>query len=211
MITLITPHLQLASVVDLDLACLRALGLEGLLLDIDGTLKHYHASECSAPVTAWVRSLQAGGIRLCLLSNGKPGRVGTFADKLGVPWIAKAFKPLPFGCWKALRRLGLSPVRTALVGDQLFADVLAGRLAGLFTIFVPPLHVQEPWFTRLKRPLERRVLRWLNGPTGSGGAPPRVRGNSRAGNGRPVETDDVETRRNAPAPLEEERLIHVLP
>jgi hypothetical protein len=42
-----------------------------------------------------------------------------------------------------------------------FADVLAGRLAGLFTILVTPLGHHEPWFTRVKRPFERQVLRWM--------------------------------------------------
>ena len=47
-----------------------------------------------------------------------------------------------------------------MVGDQVFADILAGRLAGLKTILVDPIHPEEePWFTRLKRPPERWVLR----------------------------------------------------
>ena len=45
--------------------------------------------------------------------------------------------------------------RTAMVGDQVFADVMAGRLAGVFTILVRPIHPEdEPWFTRWKRPWE---------------------------------------------------------
>jgi len=55
--------------------------------------------------------------------------------------------------------LELRPEQTAIVGDQLFADVLAGRLAGLFTILVRPTSPSEPLWTRVKRPLERRVLR----------------------------------------------------
>ncbi len=46
-----------------------------------------------------------------------------------------------------------------MVGDQLFADVVSGRLAGLACILVRPIHPeQEPWFTRMKRPLERFLL-----------------------------------------------------
>jgi predicted HAD superfamily phosphohydrolase YqeG len=49
-----------------------------------------------------------------------------------------------------------------VVGDQLFADVMAARLAGLASILVRPIHPEEePWFTRLKRPLERVLLRRL--------------------------------------------------
>jgi HAD superfamily phosphatase (TIGR01668 family) len=159
MLSIITPHLQLASVLELDLARLHRLGLDGLLLDLDCTLKDYHAPEISVPVRTWVKTLSAAGIRLCLLSNGKARRVATFAEQLGIPFVAKAFKPLPFGCRAALKMLNLPRARTAVVGDQLFADVLAGRLAGLSTILVRPTSPREPWFTRLKRPLERRLLR----------------------------------------------------
>jgi len=70
-----------------------------------------------------------------------------------------AVKPLPVGCWRAARKLGLARRQTAMVGDQLFADVVAGKLAGVKTILVRPIHPEEePWFTRLKRPLERAVL-----------------------------------------------------
>jgi predicted HAD superfamily phosphohydrolase YqeG len=56
--------------------------------------------------------------------------------------------------------MAFPPASTALVGDQVFADVLAGRLAGLKTILVEPIHPEEePWYTRLKRPPERWVLR----------------------------------------------------
>jgi HAD superfamily phosphatase (TIGR01668 family) len=162
MLTLFTPHLQVASVLDLGPAQLHALGLDGLLLDIDCTLKDYRAHDFRTEVVDWVRELQKERIRLCLLSNGKPHRIGPLAGLLGLPFIAKAFKPLPFGCRAALRKLGLPPERTAVVGDQVFADIMAGRLSGMFTILVRPTTPEEPWFTRLKRPLERKVLRWIN-------------------------------------------------
>ena len=38
-----------------------------------------------------------------------------------------------------------------VVGDQIFADILAGNLAGVFTILVTPIKPeQEHWFTRIK-------------------------------------------------------------
>jgi HAD superfamily phosphatase (TIGR01668 family) len=103
--------------------------------------------------------LRAAGLRLCLLSNGKPRRIEPIARALEVPFVAKAFKPLPFGCRAALRLLDLRPDEAAIVGDQLFADVLAGRLARLFTVLVRPTSWEEPLWTRVKRPLERHLLK----------------------------------------------------
>jgi HAD superfamily phosphatase (TIGR01668 family) len=172
MLSVVTPHLQLTSVLELELSRVRELGLDGLLLDVDCTLKDHGAPEFPSPVRDWCDGLRAGGVRLCLLSNGRSGRIGRLAGQLDLPFVARAFKPLPVGCLLGLRKLGVPRSRAAVVGDQVFADVMAGRLAGLFTILVRPTSTVEPWFTRLKRPAERRVLRWINGSTE---APQRLR------------------------------------
>ena len=162
MLSLVTPHLQLNSILELKIDRLRSLGLDGLLLDLDCTLKDYPDNGFRAEVIDWVQTLSSNGIILCILSNAKPRRIEPLARELDIPFVAKAFKPFPFGCHIALKKLRLNPQHTALVGDQLFSDILAGRLAGLFTILVRPTSPEEPLFTRLKRPVERQVLRWIN-------------------------------------------------
>ena len=159
MLRILTPHLCVESVLELGLDRLRGLGIEALLLDVDCTLTRYRAAEVSAEIAHWIEELRAAGIVVCLVSNGRGGRISRLAEQLGVPFVAKAFKPLPRGCKAALRKLGTSRERTAMVGDQVFADVAAARLAGLFSVLVRPIHPEEePWYTRLKRPLEN-VLR----------------------------------------------------
>ena len=169
MLRLLAPHLQVESVLDLDVDRLRQLELDALLLDVDCTLKSYSAETASAEVAAWLDGLRAAEIGVCLVSNGLARRVGRFAEGLDLPFVAKAAKPLPFGCRAALRKMGFDRRRTAIVGDQLFADVMAGRLAGLTSILVRPIRPEEePWFTRLKRPLERLLLRRMNAKSGEG-------------------------------------------
>jgi len=160
MLKLFTPDLRLESVAELSPERLRDLGLEALLLDIDCTLTRYRSEEVAPEVRAWLEGLRSAGIGLCLVSNGRGRRVREFAKRLNLPFVAGALKPLPFGCWSAVRRLGFARQRTAMVGDQVFADVMAARLARLTSILVRPIHPEdEPWFTRIKRPLERWVLR----------------------------------------------------
>ncbi len=162
MISLVTPNLQIDNVLELTVDRVRSLHLDGLLLDMDCTLKDYHERQCNPAVIQWIRTLSSSGIQLCILSNAKLERLMPLVETIGIPFVAKAFKPLPFGCKAGLQKLQLSAGRTAMVGDQLFSDVLAGRLAGLFTILVRPTSLEEPWFTRIKRPMERRVLRRIN-------------------------------------------------
>ena len=158
----ISPHHRIGSVCELSLHKLRELGLDALLLDVDCTLKRYGDGDVSPEVKQWLDETRQGGISLCLLSNGMGARIGRLAERLQLPFIAKACKPLPRGCHKALRMINASPQRTAMVGDQLLADIIAGRLAGLTTILVEPIHPEEEhWFTRVKRPVEKVLLRLM--------------------------------------------------
>jgi HAD superfamily phosphatase (TIGR01668 family) len=93
-----------------------------------------------------------------LFSNGRQARIAGIAAELGLPYVAEAMKPWPHGCRRGLTALGLPAERVAVVGDQIFADILAGRLARLFTVLVRPTSRVEPWFTRLKRPFEAPIL-----------------------------------------------------
>jgi hypothetical protein len=64
--------------------------------------------------------------------------------------------------------MGTRPATTALVGDQLFTDVLGGNLLGMYTILVEPLSPDEFPTTKLVRRLERlvrsRVVKRVSGP-----------------------------------------------
>ncbi|MGO9107840.1 MAG: YqeG family HAD IIIA-type phosphatase [Thermoguttaceae bacterium] len=159
MIRFLTPHYRIASVLELTPARLRGLGLESLLLDADCTLKRYRSEVCAPGVAEWLDALRQAGLGLCLVSNGLRKRIARFARPLGLPFVARAMKPFPMGCRRAMRQMGFRRQSTAMVGDQLFADIMAGRLAGLTTFLVEPIHPEdEPWFTRLKRRPERWLL-----------------------------------------------------
>jgi HAD superfamily phosphatase (TIGR01668 family) len=159
MLRIVTPHYRVRSVWELTPERLRHWGLRALLLDVDCTLTRYHRDEALPEAAAWIEQLRAAEFRLCLVSNGMGRRIEQFAERIGLPCVAKAMKPLPWGLWSAIRRLECVPSETAIVGDQVFADVMAGRLAGIRSILVEPIHPEEePWYTRLKRLPERLVL-----------------------------------------------------
>jgi len=159
MLALLTPHLQLNSISDLSPEHLHSVNRVGLLLDVDCTLKDHGAPTFPPSTVEWIQLMRSSGLRMCLLSNGKARRIEPLARTLQIPFVAKAFKPFPFGCRAALRLLDLPSQQCAIVGDQIFADVLAGQLARLFTVLVRPTSPIEPIWTRIKRPFERFVLK----------------------------------------------------
>jgi uncharacterized protein len=162
MLQLITPHYRIRHVWELTPERLQQWGITGLLLDVDCTLKCYGQKDVPPDVAAWIEQLRLAGVRLCLVSNGLGRRIEAFAQRIGLPFVAQAMKPLPWGVKCGIEKLALPPSKIALVGDQIFADIMAGRLAHIRTILVEPIHPEEePWFTRLKRFPERLVLRRL--------------------------------------------------
>jgi putative phosphatase len=163
MFHLITPHIRVESILQLSVDWFRDRGISGVLLDVDCTLKRYRETDIRPETAQWLSALKSGGIGCCIVSNGRNHRIEQFADKLGMPFVANALKPFPFGVYRAMTKMGFQPEHTAMIGDQVFADVLAGRWAGIKCILVRPFHPEEePWFTRLKRTPERLWLGWLD-------------------------------------------------
>lgn len=165
MFSFLSPNAQFDNVLEISPEFLRSMNRTGVLLDVDCTLKDYGSPTVPPAVQKWIGELRESGLRPCLLSNGKSRRIGPLANILGIPFVAKAFKPLPFGCRAALRLLDLPASRTAIIGDHVFADILAGNLAKLLTILVRPTTDVEPIWTRVKRPFERFVLRRIGQPS----------------------------------------------
>jgi HAD superfamily phosphatase (TIGR01668 family) len=131
-----------------------------ILLDVDCTLKYYSSKTILPNIATWLDRKRDQGFQFCLLSNGRRRRIAQLAEQLDLSFLAPAYKPFPSGCSKAMRMLHLDPQYTALVGDQIFADVMAANLAGIRSILVKPLRPEEePIFARIKRPFERLVLK----------------------------------------------------
>lgn len=154
------PHLVLDAVTDLDPAHLHAHGIVGVILDLDNTLVRWHRDDMTDAVMEWLWTLKAAGIKLCILSNSMLSRRSErIAERLGCPNIRQARKPSRSGFHRALEAMGTSPETTAIVGDQMFTDIVGGNRLGLHTVMVRPIHPKEFPATRyLSRPLERLLL-----------------------------------------------------
>ena len=110
---------------------LRARGVKVLLADLDNTLAPYGVPKPSGEVVAWRARLEQAGITLFLLSNSRrPGRAQHYAEALGIPYEGHAGKPKSGGFRRALARMNAAPEEAAIVGDQIFTDILGGEPSG---------------------------------------------------------------------------------
>lgn len=138
---------------------LQACGIRALLMDVDNTLAPYETEEPDEALRAWIAVLTKSGVRLALLSNNSAGRVERFNRTLGLPAYSKARKPLLRVSRCAMQALGCRAEETAVLGDQIFTDLLVGRRMKVRVLIVLPIRDRRDPLTRCKRWLERPFVR----------------------------------------------------
>ncbi len=131
--------------------------IKALILDVDNTLIDYQKN-LSKSVEKWAKDLKGQGTKLYILSNtNNKEKVEKVANILGIPYISFAKKPLKSGFLKVQNNLKENPQNIAIVGDQVFTDVIGGNRCNMFTILVDPIDKKEFWYTGWKRPLEDKI------------------------------------------------------
>ncbi|KAB3527595.1 YqeG family HAD IIIA-type phosphatase [Alkaliphilus serpentinus] len=156
---LLTPDLFVDSIFQLNLDTLKERGIKGLIIDIDNTLVAWDIKFASEDTKKWLLKLKEQGFDVCLVSNNTEDRVVTFNEELKLPAIHRATKPRRGAFKKAMGLMKSNLKNTAVIGDQIFTDVLGGNRMGLFTILVIPIESKEFWWTTLVRKVERHVLK----------------------------------------------------
>ncbi len=148
------PHEIYDDVTSITPAELARLGVRGLLLDIDGTLAQTREPAPSQAVHDWLLDMRRSGIALYVLSNNKsPARTQRFAELIGCDWRHHSHKPSRRGFLAAAEELGLAPGELAIVGDQIWTDVLGGLRCGMKTLMVQSTDTYL-WYFPLRRLVE---------------------------------------------------------
>lgn len=156
---LLKPKIKLERVTDITVEILKKYNITSLILDVDNTLSTHHGQVLTDGLSDWLVYMKENGIFLTVLSNSKEKRVKPFAEKINLDYISLGLKPLPFGFRRAMKRFGLKRKQTAIVGDQIFTDILGGNLVGICTILLTPIKLETTRGFRFKRWLERIVFK----------------------------------------------------
>jgi HAD superfamily phosphatase (TIGR01668 family) len=158
MLKLLRPHHTVGFLTEIDIVALEELGIRGLLLDLDNTLVAWDSHIVDQRVERWLCQAKESSLSLCLVTNAKLARVERTIQALGIPYVALARKPMLRGFRKAMQMLGTAPKETAMVGDQIFTDVLGANLLGLYSILIQLPNPQEQWWMKGTRRVERWVM-----------------------------------------------------
>lgn len=130
-----------------------------ILFDMDNTLvdNNYKYSE---ELKKWTEYIASQGVKLHILSNSTMGKkVKKIAKDLGMKYHYNASKPLKKGFKKVIEEMNVNKDEVLMIGDQLFTDVWGGNRFGIKTLLVCPIAEKEIFVARVKRPLERWILK----------------------------------------------------
>lgn len=136
---------------------LKEKGIDVLLMDFDNTIVPYTNDVPSREIENWFVEMKDAGICLCVVSNTKRGRAVQFCNERGIDCITHAKKPFQKGIREAIFRYGVEEARFALVGDQIFTDVLGANCARILSVLVRPIHLHNFWL-RARHVLEKPFI-----------------------------------------------------
>ncbi len=145
----------------IDLQNLKGKGIEGLILDLDNTLVPWNEHAVFPEVRSWIDEVKNSGFNACIVSNNDARRGEKVQKIFDLPAFWKAVKPRRRTFRKALALMELTPPQVAVVGDQIFTDILGGNRLGLYTILVHPINKREFLGTMCVRKVEKIVLSGL--------------------------------------------------
>ena len=130
--------------------------ISGIILDIDNTIVADGKTEIPLSIFEWLKDIE---LPVCLLSNGRASRVKFFAESLELNYVYRAKKPFKAGYCKAAKLLDIEDfAKIAVIGDQLFSDILGGNIHGFYTIKIEPIDKEaDPLAVKVKRWFERFV------------------------------------------------------
>lgn len=155
---MLVPNFIFSSIFEITPQFLERQGITALVLDVDNTLRLHGEKDPFEGILDWCVLMKESGIKLTISSNNFKKSVSKFAEKLDLDYVAMSCKPFPLGLSRAVKKFGISKKKIAIVGDQIFTDVIGGNIEGVMTILVNPLKQEKGFLWTLKRHVEKPFI-----------------------------------------------------
>ncbi len=133
--------------------------IKALILDVDNTLTGHGSQKLPLEIEKWLSEMNSAGIKMVIVSNNFKKRVEPFAKSINLKFCAFSCKPSPLGLAKATKMLGVKKSEVALVGDQIFTDILGANIYNIKSLLVLPMYGDIKFTIRLKRAMEKPIIK----------------------------------------------------
>ena len=162
MIELFRPDIYQKSIYHIDYDKLKESGIKCLLFDLENTLVPFVEKEPNKRLIDLINDLKDMDFKIIIFSNALKGRIKPFKDVLNVDCLARANKPYKKNFLKVIKLFNYDLSEVAIIGDQLYTDILGGNKVGIKTILVNPMSSDDMFITRfIYRNLEKRIYKKL--------------------------------------------------
>lgn len=154
------PRYRFKSVLDITIEDLHKMGAKAIALDIDNTICNDGSVTTINGLEEWLKSIQDCEIKIMIISNAIPKRPKILSERLNLPYIARAKKPKPDKLLMGAKMMGVEIHEMAMIGDQIFADIMAANACGAIPVLVDALSgkTRFPIFYAIRRKKEKPVL-----------------------------------------------------
>ena len=134
----------------IDIHFLQDAGIKGIILDLDNTVVSEDDCYLSPHGENWIQQAKLEGFKCFILSNGKRRhRVKYWSERLDIPAISPARKPLPFSFNHALRFMQIQRQHIVVIGDSFHTDIMGAWLWGFSSIQVASLPHPPRWWEKI--------------------------------------------------------------
>ena len=152
------PDIYQKSIYFIDYQKLYDNGIRCLLFDLDNTCVPLVVKEPNKKLKDLFDDLKDLGFKVIIFSNASRKRLEPFKSELGVDCCAHSCKPRKDKFLKIMKKFKFDLSEVAIIGDQLYTDILGGNLVGITTILINPLSENDHFFTKFFRILERKKM-----------------------------------------------------
>lgn len=152
---ILIPDMYQKSIYSIDYEKLYDYGIRCLLFDLDNTCVPYVEKVPSKKLIDLFDYLKDMGFKVILFSNATKKRLEVFKNTLVVDCSYSSRKPSKRKFLKVLKMYNFDLSEVAIIGDQLFTDILGGNRVGIKTILVNPMSKKDMPLTLIFRILER--------------------------------------------------------
>jgi len=147
------PDLNVKSISDIDFEKLLKMGKRVFLFDFDNTIGVWKSQIIPENVLNIFEYLKSNGAQVFIITNGKRRNMH---GKVDVQIIWRSLKPLTFKVKKNIGNYLKDKSRVVVIGDQIFTDILFGKLLKVYTIKVEPIDTSKEFIsTRFLRVIEK--------------------------------------------------------
>ena len=155
------PDIYQKSIYTINYKKLKKNGIKCLLFDLNNTLASYEVDYPDNKLRELIFELEKD-FKVIIISNSSKKRVRPFKEKLNVDSAFSSKKPFKKKYKKIMNLYNFKVHEIAVIGDELLTDIWGGNKMGFKTILVNGISEEEPFYMRIIRYFELKIIKKLN-------------------------------------------------